>query len=201
MRIPLSPVMLTAAACTLCRLKANGATSSALLRELVLGPDHPANTRWDAAFVSHVGYWSHFDNRSGCSGWPLPLVIAANDLGEFALSKNVLSDETPQFGELFLQWSPSRGRFVRTGIVIGVEPRTERMDVSDQYECHTIEANITPTGRLDGDRMGRVVRLLAPKLGDRTIRWTDLEVAETGTRDKTTERMQLERDIELGKVA
>jgi hypothetical protein len=70
--------------------------------------------------------------------------------------------------------------------VIAVEPPETRLDGSLHYECHTIEGNLTGTGRLDGDRMGRVSRYLSPAAGDRTIRWADVEIREPLTRQKTT---------------
>ena len=63
---------------------------------------------------------------------------------------SILSAHPPEPGELFLLWGPRRKAFVRTGIVIGVEPAEPRLDGALQYECHTIEGNLTrhrPPGR------------------------------------------------------
>ena len=199
--IPKSPGYLVATAGALCRIRAIGIGQGPLVTELVLGAGRPNIGRWDTAFIHHVGYWSHFDDRSGRSSWPLPATTCCGELADFAADRNVLSDEPPRYGELFLLWSPSRQRFVHTGIIVGADPTNHRFNGGPQYQCQTIEANVTPTGRLDGDRMGRGVRLVSPAAGDRTIRWTDIEHYKASTRRVDTPRREIKRDIELGRVA
>jgi hypothetical protein len=109
----------------------------------------------------------------------------------------VLSSAAPEHGELFLHWSPARKAFIHTGIITDVGPRTSRMNGSAQYECRTIEGNITPTGRPEGSEMGRVSRFLSPACGDRSIRWTDLEERAIATRSTMTSRMHSELEREL----
>ena len=180
--MPLSPSFLIATAGALLGLKPTEAQRRTLARQFLRGTSHPSAARWDAAFVYHLGYWAHFDHRSGRSTWPLPATPACGDLAQFAEQRGALSDEPPQRGELYLLWSPSRQAFVRTGIVIGVAARETHASGAFQYECHTIEGNVTASGRLDGDRMGRASRFLSPSRGDRTIRWTDLEERDARTR-------------------
>ena len=199
--IPFSPALLAAAANALVRLRSDGTGQGSLVEQFVHGTGRLEATRWDAAFVYHAGYWSHFDTRSGRSSWPLPATTECEDLARFAREERVLSEDAPQAGELFLLWSPARKSFVRTGILLGVEPPTERMDGSVQYECHTIEGNVTETARLDGNGMGRVARFLSPACGDRTIRWTELEERSVSTRLTITARMQHELEQEFGRAA
>ena len=197
--IPLSPALLVAAAGALCRLRDHG--SGALVEQLVRGTGDIGSPRWDAAFVHYAGFWSHFDHRTGTSSWPLPATACCNTLAEFARTAGALCEDPPQPGELFLLWSPARKLYVRTGIILGVEPANERWDGSLEYDCHTIEGNLAEGARLDGSGMGRVARRLSPALGDRTIRWTALEPYEVSTRTNVTERMELERDRQLRRAA
>jgi hypothetical protein len=199
--ITLSPALLIAAASALVRFRADGASGASLVEYLVRGTGQPAATRWDAALIYHAGYWSHYDDRTGMSSWPLPATADCEDLARFAREENVLSYDAPEAGQIFLQWSPARKAFVHSGIVVGVELPVERMDGYEQYECRTIEGNVTETGRLDGTGMGRVSRFLAPSRGDRTIRWIDLEHRAIATRFNMTARMQRELARELGRAA
>jgi hypothetical protein len=163
----------------------------AVAQRCVRGTGRTGARRWSAAFVHHVGHWSQYDHRGGRSAWPLPATTACDELAQFAKQKDVLSDQAPEPGELMLLWSPSRKLFVHTGIVIAVEPAERHATGVKQYECHTIEANVSATGRLDGNRMGRVSRFLSPALGDRTIRWTDLEPRPGPTRQRVEAALRL----------
>ena len=176
--IRLTPALLVATANALCHVPNNMHAPASLVELFVNGVMPQPFDRWDAAFVHHAGFWSHYDNRTGTSSWPLPATAITNDLGLYAADQRVLSDEAPEPGELFLLWSPSQSAFVRTGIVVAVEPPVERYDGALEYECNTIEANVTGTGRLDGPGLGCGARLLCPTAGDRTIRWSDLEEHE-----------------------
>ena len=198
-----TPSLLLAAAGTIARFGVAGATDRSVIDAFVATAGHVRAKRWDAAFLYHAGYWSHFDDRTGTSSWPLPATTRCHDLARFARRERVLSSEAPRAGDVCLRWSPRRKVFVRTGVIIAVEPATERLDGTLQFECHTIEGGVTPTARLDGDRMGRVARFLSPAGGDRTIRWTDIEARELVTRRKDTAAMQAsrERDLELGSAA
>ena len=55
---------------------------------------------WSAAFVHHVGYWSHFDHRLGASVWPLPATQSCAELAAFAASNFVLAADAPQPGDV-----------------------------------------------------------------------------------------------------
>ena len=199
--ITLTPSLLVSGAGVLCQIREHGICPASLVRQFVHGVGRTRVRRWDAAFVYHAGFWSHYDNRSGTSSWPLPATTIANELGTFARRHHVLSEQAPQPGEIFVLWSPSRQGFVHTGVVVGVEPAIERLDSSFQYECHTIEGNVTATARPDGPIMGRGARILSPASGDRTIRWADLEPYETTTRNIVTARMQVGALEDLLKAA
>jgi hypothetical protein len=101
-----------------------------------------------------------------------------------------MSAEATTPGELLVLWSPSSMAFVQTGIILAVEPSEPRSNGMRYYECHTIEGNVTPTARLDGDRMGRVARFVSPEFGDRTIRWTELEPPDVSVRQRPTSALR-----------
>jgi hypothetical protein len=182
----LAPALLTATANAVLGLQLNEPERRTVAHRFAQSTGHAWVKRWDAAFVHYAGYWSHFDQRSGRSTWPLPATAACHDLARFARATGVLSHDAPQAGELLLLWSPRRRMFVRTGIILAVEPPETRPNGMRYYECHTIEGCVTPTARLDGDRMGRVSRFLSPEFGDRTIRWIDLEQPEVSVRQRST---------------
>ena len=185
----LSPALLVAAAGALLD-GARAANSTARLSEQFLSiVDDPGAAAWNAAFIHHAGHWSHVDHCTGQSCWPLPATAECDELAEFARTEQVLSAEAPEAGEVFLLWSPSKERFVHTGIVLSAQ----RFEISRdngkggtrreaRFECHTIEGNITSTGYVGGDRLARVRRVLSPARGDRTIRWTELEERVVSTR-------------------
>src|SRR2546429_360875 len=62
-----------------------------------------------AAFIHHVGYWSHFDDRCRFSTWPLPRVGTVGEWAPFAAAHGVLTLAGPNEGDLFLAWSERLG--------------------------------------------------------------------------------------------
>ena len=70
--ITLAPSLLVAAANALVGLEEQGGDNRGQMVELLLKEvNQQPGAPWCAAFVYHVGYWSHFDHRSGKSSWPL----------------------------------------------------------------------------------------------------------------------------------
>ena len=132
---------------------------------------------WDAAFVHHAGYWSHYDQRGGNSSWPLPATASVEELAQYAGISGALRT-TPLFGDLFLQWSPARREFVRTGIVAYVEQyvRTDRNELI--YPCITVEGNSALAGAATGTLVLRQYRQFIPSIGDQFIRWPALDGRE-----------------------
>jgi hypothetical protein len=179
MKLPLTPALLFASASTLLGTQDTPVGSVTLPVHFANSVGEPDIRRWDTAFVHYAGYWSHYDHRSGTSAWPFPPTGDCNELAAAADLHDVLSSDPPQPAELFLLWSPAKQAFVRTGIIMHVEPGTLE-DLSGardgrQYVCHTIEGNIGETGCPGGHRLARVWRTLRPGCGDRTIRWMDCE--------------------------
>jgi hypothetical protein len=131
---------------------------------------------WSAAFVHHVGYWSHFDHRSGTSVWPLPDTGSCSDLAAFAARHLVLAADAPEPGDVYLLWSPAKKEFVRTGIVLSRSRRFRHPSGRRHYECLTIDGDTTRHGSLRGGQTAVVQRVLSPSRGDRLIRWPLLEL-------------------------
>jgi hypothetical protein len=119
-RTPLTPTFLIAAAAALVGVREDGDTSCGWMIELFLrGVNQPPGEPWSAAFVHHVGYWSHFEPGAERSSWPLPSTASCDVLAQYARAKRVLHDE-PQAGDVFLIWHAPTASFAHTGIVARV---------------------------------------------------------------------------------
>ena len=132
---------------------------------------------WDAAFVHHAGYWSHYDQDTVRSSWPLPATASVEELAQYAGVCGALRP-APLFGDLFLLWSPAREAFVRTGVVIHVERWVVSARGEKVWECITIEGNSSFVGANDGALVLRQHRRFTPAIGDQFIRWTAFDERE-----------------------
>ena len=131
----------------------------------------------DLAFVHEVGYWSHFDSRSSSSNWPLPEAASVEELAQYAGTSGALR-EAPLEGDIFLWWSPSKRRFIKTGIVTQVERYAKAEFGLGFWVCRTIEVETRARGRgLPVARL-RANRDVSPEMGHRFIRWTSLDGRE-----------------------
>ena len=128
---------------------------------------------WQAAFIHHVGFWSHFDGESGRSLWPLPCDGQCTELATFARVRGVLRQE-PAAGDVFLLATPWRDEFVRAGIIVSAGLRIA-MDGEREFECVTIEGDTNPGMQRGGQRVLRHVRMLSAARGDLFVRWADLD--------------------------
>lgn len=86
---------------------------------------------------------------------------------------------------------------MHTGVVLGVELLNASSDEIPQFECHTIEGNVTSTGCIGGDRLARVRRMLWPAQGDRTIRWSALERRVTARLRRAALAADLEQEAAI----
>ena len=147
---------------------------ASMLREVRLFPDPLVRhlPPWDAAFVHHVGFWSHYDESLRESTWPLPAAATADQLAVFARERSMLV-KSPRAGDVFLLWNSARGTFSRTGIVVTVEQPGKTMLGRDYEECVVIEGDTDAHRTLHGGQVLRHSRRLCPSRGDRFIRWTD----------------------------
>jgi len=143
------------------------ALTSMIRRELHL----PDDSAWDAAFVQHIGYCSHYDHETGASRWPLPAVATAHDLTTIARQHDLARTE-PRAGDVFAVWSPVSRRFVRSGIIASVEACLVG-PTRTTYECVTLEGDLNERADGRGPLVRRVRRSLSPHSGDCFIRWVD----------------------------
>jgi len=186
MTTALSPILLISAANAFVGLgearnsadpMARGALAEAFLRQVEVGDDGLPPESWNAAFVHHVGLWSHFDARSQTSCWPLPPVRDAAQLAECAEEGGVLFEE-PSAGDLFLLWAPAKRAFVRTGILVSAARATHGDGDVPLWECVTIEGDTDTHMSHRGGRILRHFRTLSSERGDRFVRWRELDRRE-----------------------
>jgi hypothetical protein len=177
--IPLSPRFLIAAATSFDGLREeNGNNRGLMVERFLTGVGQAAGQPWCAAFVYHVGFWSHFDFRSRTSSWPLPATASCWVLGDYANRRGVLTDE-PMEGDVFLVWKPELARFAHAGIVARVRETGTSPAGFRWFDCDTVEGNSNEDGDRDANAVVRRVRRFHPQLGggrgDRFIRWVDLD--------------------------
>lgn len=166
-----APIRLIAAASAFVGVRERGTSNSGEMVDLFLAGTRLAPGQpWCAAFVSHVGYWSHADPSGAKSSWPLPRTASCWMLGDAARRMGMLAQE-PQAGDVFLVYSAERRRFAHTGIVVEVCGRDEAATTPEWYECVTIEGNTNEAGSREGTSVLRRKRKLRPVAGDRFVRW------------------------------
>jgi hypothetical protein len=191
--MPLSPALFLAAASALVasdlRLPRRSKPEHAALDPDARDTHAPDDGLTTAAFIAHVGYWSH-RRAVGRSSWPLPLDADCEELGRIGLARGVLITGTPDPGAIYLRWSDRDQRFVQAAIVLSA------MDVPPQaqggwtYDCHVLEGSAELTRpeaaeprietTLHWARQGRLG--CSPALGDRFLTWVDLNQRDESTR-------------------
>jgi hypothetical protein len=172
--IPLTPRCLIAAAEAFVGLREEGDNRGLMIDLFLKGVNQPPGQPWCAAFVHHVGQRSHFDPIANKSSWPLPNTASCYMLGVYAAQQRILVDE-PLDGDVFLLWSPMYTRFAHTGIVSRVVERGKTPAGSPWFDCHTIEGNTNDDGGRDGWGVLRRIRRFYPRVGDRFVRWAELD--------------------------
>lgn len=140
----------------------HGEMVSKILASVGLEPGEP----WCCATVSYVGHraFMAFDPHTlaRTSRWPLVMTGGCQQLADDAHRKGVLVD-TPQRGDLFVEWFEHYGRFAHTGVI----------DQVFADGAVTIEGNTNPKPH-ERNGFGCFVkhRTFGPK--DRFIRWAQL---------------------------
>ena len=177
--VRLSPQLLIVTAGALVGVGVDGerafATPSEVTPAIDVAPKAESSASWNIRFLDHCGYWSHYDHRSRHSSWPIPQRLGAHELAAFGASRDILR-KIPSPGDLFLQYARRQSSFVHAGVVVLVND-TGSMDAGAPYfDVYTIEGDTDHAGRLRGGRAMRVRRRLSPSLGDRFLRWADLDV-------------------------
>jgi hypothetical protein len=156
----------------------SGTNRGQMIDLFLRGVNQPPGEPWCAAFVHHVGYWSHFASGVQTSSWPLPPTASCNALAQYAKEQDVLRDD-PADGDVFLLWHAPIACFAHTGIVERVRERGKLAGGTKWVDCDTIEGNSDAGDSRDGDGattgVVRRVRRFYPTVGDRFIRWADLD--------------------------
>ena len=122
--------------------------------------------------MHHVGHSAHYDHLTKRSSWPLPATGSCDALARAARANGVLRDE-PYVGDVFLLYSRTRGRFIHTGIVVGVQEE-ERVHERDVHVCVTVEGNTNNDGSSDGHTTLRKVRTFREADGHKFVRWVEM---------------------------
>lgn len=173
--IPLTPALLVAAANAFVGLGEDGADNRGQMVELFLREvRQPPGQPWCAAFVHHVGYWSHFDNVTRKTSWPLPATASCYELGKFALDHKVLTRD-PHIGDVFLVYSKDHKRFAHTGVIVSINGEYRTAGDGMVFTCTTVEGNTNDDGSANGYTTLRRPRSFNTFVGDRFIRWPELD--------------------------
>ena len=173
--IPLTPSFVIAAASALVGVTEVGGNNRGQMVERFLKLTHvPAGAPWCAAFVSYVGYWTHYDHWVKATSWPLPTTASCQELGSFARRREVL-EKKPVEGDVFLMFNVMEARFSHTGFVVHVDRTIPRENGSCWYECRTIEGNTSAGSGGTADTVAARTRTFYPEAGDRFIRWVALD--------------------------
>lgn len=173
----LSPQMLIAVAGALVRQKAPAPDLDLALLESPPSREPPEEEDTaggqahlgDVGFVHHCGYWAHFDYRTNASSWPIPEAQTPTELAAFGLEHDILFP-MPEPGDIFLQYAPQRREFGLAGIVVLLLGSGRYSPTTPYFDVYTMEADMRARGKLR-----RVRRRLSPSMGDRFLRWTDLD--------------------------
>lgn len=139
-----------------------------------LGQDEMPRS-WDARFIQRCGYWAHYDHRSRSSSWPIPVGLTTPELALFGLAHDILRD-APEPGDIFLQWGRQRDMFIHTGVVVDVLASHRVGGKMSFFDVYTVEGDTDEQGRLARGKAMRVRRRLSPALGDRFLRWAELDL-------------------------
>ncbi len=151
--VPRAPAFLVAAAHTFVGVDLAGIVSPA--------------SRADAAFVNHVGRWSHFGGDPLRTRWPITEVRSADELAR-RCARWLTTEPLP--GDLFLIWNASERLFTRTGIVVDVLERAQPLGEADADLCEVIEGGSSADSEGIGTRVVRHV--VSFTSSDRFVRWT-----------------------------
>ena len=168
--IPLTPSNLVAAATAFIGLGEEGDNRGQMVELFLREVRQPPGQPWCAAFVHHVGYWSHYDHAARQSSWPLPPTASCWQLGDFARQENLIDTE-PVPGDVFLLYFPTLQRFAHTGVVVSLD-RTMQRTNDRIYICTTIEGNTNEDGAREGRMTLQKTRRFSVRNGDRFIRWS-----------------------------
>ena len=171
----LTPSLLVAAATSFVGIGEEGGDNRGQVVELFLREvRQPPGQPWCAAFVHHVGFWSHWDHAIKKSSWPLPATASCWELGEFARVRGVLFKD-PAPGDVFLVFGKQFQRFAHTGVIAAVNRVLATPAGDTVFEATTVEGNTSDDGSREGRMTLTRTRRFSTRSGDRFIRWAELD--------------------------
>ena len=112
--------------------------------------------------------------RSRTSSWPLPMDLTHTELAQFGEAQRILRDE-PAPGDVFLVAHPRTKTFIQAGVIASVEARGRYDDRTPYFDAYTIVGDTDETGSPGRGRTMRLNRRLSLALGDRFLRWSDMD--------------------------
>lgn len=154
-----------------------GVTTETILQEHELTErevDEPGRPSWDARFVNECGFWSHYNHKTRTSAWPFPRDLTTPELAMSGLMHNVLY-ETPMPGDIFLQWGEFQEAFIRSGVILDVQETHRVRGQKPWFLVYTVDGDTDEYGRLARGTARRVERRLRPAMGDKCLRWCELQ--------------------------
>ena len=129
---------------------------------------------WNVAFIEYCGYWSHYHHKQRTSVWPIPPGMTPALLAHYGRCHRLLH-ESPQPGDVFLLQSPQTREFHHAGIVINVERSGRFSQRAAYHDIYAVEGDVSEDGQVGGGRTLRMQRRAWPHMGDRFLRWADMD--------------------------
>lgn len=130
----------------------------------------------DVRLLQTLGFRAYYDEVTRTSAWPVPLGLTPHELASFGQEQRVLY-ETPKSGDIFLQCGLMEKFYVHAGLVMTVDGHGLFDDATLMYQTSTVEGDTDHRGLLGRGYTCKLRRPLSPTLGDRFLRWSELDVA------------------------
>ena len=164
------------------------------------GPESPATddptaalATLDVRLLQQCGYRAYFDEATNRSAWPVPLGLSPHELALFGAKYGILHEQ-PASGDIFLQRSFRTREFIHAGLVMTVDRTGCMNDHTFYYDLSTVEGDTDHRGLLGRGYTCKLRRRLSPTLGDRFLRWWELDV-EAAERESATDAPLLPRRV------
>jgi hypothetical protein len=130
----------------------------------------------DVRLLQQLGFRAYYDETAKESAWPLPLGMSPHELALFGADCGILY-EHPEIGDIFLQRSFRIKEYIHAGLVMTVDGQGCIDDHTVYYDNSTIEGDTDHRGLLGRGYTCKLRRRLSPTLGDRFLRWSELNVS------------------------
>ena len=128
----------------------------------------------DVRLLQELGFRAFYDEGTKRSSWPVPFGMSPHELAIFGEERGVLY-YTPERGDIFLQRALRRRTFAHAGLVTAVLGMTDIDERTYFHDTYTIEGDTDHRGLLRRGYTCKLRRNLSTTLGDRFLRWSELE--------------------------